>query len=152
MLTYDLPFAVTPGDVFLFDGLIFLDVIRFNNSADGGIVLATDGSPFTLVFYSDNVGGFDALADTRSPPFAFYANQVSLAEVGPEGNNGAFYTPQEGQPGYVELDGAAGIQGFTYHFISDSTIPEPSSTALLSLGLAVLVLAAGLRRRTGVNV
>src|SRR5437867_532860 len=65
VLTYDLPFAVTPGDVFLFDGLIFLDVIRFNNSADDGIVLATDGSPFTLVFYSDNVDGFDARSEER---------------------------------------------------------------------------------------
>ena len=157
VLTYDLllpPGAVlTPGDVFLFDpnepGSPVLDVIRFNSFfADN--VAAIDGSPFTLVFYSDNIDGFDALADTPSPPLAFYTNQVRIAEVGPEGNNGAFYTPQEGQPGYIQF-GATGVQGFTYHFISDGTIPEPSSTALLSLGLALLVIGAGQRRRTKVN-
>ena len=153
-LTYDLPFFVVPGDVFLFDtnepGSPVLDVIRFNNSFfDGGVdIAALDGSPFTLVFYSDNSDGFDALADTVSPPGLLYPNIFSIAEIGPEGNNGAFYTPLPGQPGYVEEDGVVGVAGVTYHFVSDGTIPEPSSTALLALGLAVLVLGVGQRRRT----
>ena len=150
VLTYDLPFATTQGDVLIFDeGGVVLDVIRFNcctDNIDG--VAAVDGSPFTLIFYSDNIAGFDALADTVGPPGILYTNQVRIPEIGPEGNNGAFYTPLPGQPGYVEEDGATGIQGFTYHFISDSTIPEPSSTALFSLGLLVLVLGVGQRRRT----
>jgi hypothetical protein len=150
VLTYDLPFAtipgavLIPGDVLLVDGGVVLDVIRFN-SVDFDGFAALDASPFTLVFYSDNIGGIDAPADTGLP--AFDPNGVRIDELGPEGNNGAFYTPTEGQPGYVEF-GPFGLQGFTYHFISDGTIPEPSSTALLSLGLAVLVLGAGQRRRT----
>ncbi len=148
-LTYDLPFFVVPGDVLLVEpGGGLSDVIRFNNSFfDSGVdIAALDGSPFTLVFYSDSFDGFDALADALTLP-ATLLNIV--AEVGPEGNNGAFYTPVEGQPGYVEEDGGlTGIVGVTYHFVSDGTIPEPSSTALLALGLAVLVLGVGQRRGT----
>ena len=65
-----------------------------------------------------------------------------------------FLAPDPGPGGLPSVltyeDGATGIQGFTYHFISDGTlaIPEPSSTALFSLGLLVLVLGVGQRRRT----
>jgi len=162
-LTYDLLFAappvddvfsiaafVTPGDVVLLEQGVVSDVIRFNSFFDGGIdILAFDGSPFTLVFYSDSLDGSDALADTGLPT-AFYTNVVRIEEIGPEGNNGVFYTPTEGQPGYIEfggIDGPAGVTGFTYHFVSDS-VPEPSSTALLLLGLAVLVVGMVRGRHT----
>ncbi len=148
VLTYDLPFFVVPGDVLLLDNGVPADVIRFNAVVGSIDIAAFDGSPFTLVFYSDNTAGFDAFADTASPPGAFYPNIFSIAEIGPEGNNGAFYTPLPGQPGYVEEDGVVGVAGVTYHFVSDGTIPEPSSTALLALGLAVLVLGVGQKRRT----
>ena len=139
VLTYSLPFAAVQGDIFLTDadtGGAILDVIRFNGNG-------------SLVFYSD-APPFDALGDTVSAPRGFYTNSRSIPEVGPEGNNGAFYTPLDGEPGYEEFD-TFGVQGFTYHFVSDSTIPEPSSMALFSLGLAVLVLWAGQRRRTRVR-
>ena len=132
VLTYNLPFAGIPGDVLLHDaneaGNPVFDVLRFNGNG-------------TLLFYSDNVDGADALADTPAPPSAFYPNQVNLQEIGPEGNNGAIYTPLPGQPGYDP--------GFlpTYNFVSDGVVPEPGTAMLLALGGPALVAAAQRRRR-----
>jgi hypothetical protein len=138
VLTYTLPagFTVVPGDVHLTDadfGGAFLDVIRFNQ------VVGELALPGTIVFYSDNVDGFDALADTIGPPTASYTNLVSIPEVGPEDNNGAFYTPTANQPGFVS--------GFlvTYHFISDGAVPEPATWSMMLLGFAGIGFA--LRRR-----
>ena len=117
------------GDVGLFDLDVFsfLDYIRFNG----------DG---TLIFYSDNVDGFDALADTPTPPNAFYPNIVGISEVGPEGANGAFYTPGPTDPGAV-LGTVV-----TYHFISD--VPEPSSLLLVLTVFGVLGLCHSIRKHS----
>ncbi|TMA35997.1 MAG: hypothetical protein E6J87_01930 [Deltaproteobacteria bacterium] len=87
VLTYFLPFAGAQGDVLLYDADFgtFLDVIRFNG----------DG---TLIFYSDNVDGFDAPADTPSPPSAFYPNVAQVDETGTEAFNDAYYTPTLASP------------------------------------------------------
>jgi hypothetical protein len=136
VLTYNLlgPPSLVAGDVLLQDGVngpIF-DVIRFNSAGTGNA-----NYPASVLFYSDNVDGVDALGDTPSPPGSLYTNVVTRLEVGPEGFNGAFnYTPTSSQPGFV--------QGFVvhYNFISDGNVPEPGTwaLALTGLGLAALKL------------
>jgi hypothetical protein len=129
VLIYQLPFAGVQGDVLMADAGAVLDVVRFNG----------DG---TLIFYSDNVDGFDSLADTFGPPGAFYPNRVLIDEVGPEGNNGAFYTPGPNDPGFD-------ASGPSYNLISDSplAVPEPASVSLLAFGIVGLVGYTWRRRK-----
>jgi hypothetical protein len=141
VLTYSLPFGFVPvvGDVFLQDllndQLVTLDVIRFNPLPD------VPEPHAGIAFYSDNVDGFDALADTSGPPSSFYTNTATLPEVGPEeGPNGAIYTPTANQPGF--------LPGFavTYVFISDGAVPEPATWAMMIVGFGAIGLAFRSRR------
>jgi len=133
VLTYSLPFAGVQGDIQMSSSSEGLnDVLRFNGNG-------------TVIFYSDNVPGADAIGDTPAPPASFYTNLAAVTEVGPEGNNFALYTPLAGQPGYDPQFNP------TYRFISDGTasaVPEPGSLLLLASGLAAAALARRTRSET----
>jgi hypothetical protein len=145
-LTYDLlnPPGLVAGDLVLLEpsgGGLISDVVRFNTTSPFG---AGAGS---LVFYSDNLDGVDALADTGFPG-ATYTNVFTTTEVGPEGNNGFVYTPTAGQPGFVA--GAAGP--VIYHITSDTPAATPEFGSVFSLGGLLAASGAGVwmkRRRRG---
>ena len=92
-----------------------------------------------MVFYSDIGDGPDALADTGFPS-VFNTNTKTILESGPEGSNGATYTPGANEPGF--------IPGFavTYTFISDASVPEPSAPTMM-VGLAIFGVAVWSQRR-----
>jgi len=132
VLTYNLPFTGVQGDIFVQEpgSGVVLDVIRFNGNG-------------TVIFYSDNVAGFDSIADTPSPPESNYSNTVTVNELGSEGNNGFVYTPTVGQPGYNSSNPST-----TYDIISDSpAVPDQGTTCvLLGIGIAGLFACGRLRR------
>jgi hypothetical protein len=137
-LFYRLPFAGTPGDVVLLEpGPIpqqTSDILRFDGQG-------------TLYFFSErettDVPPFDPADVAQLPSLNTASQPVFLQEVGPEGNNGAFYTPNPGDPGFVP-----GTTGLSYNFISD--VPEPSSGLLTMLG-GGLLLAFRSRRQNQRN-
>ena len=124
VMTYNLlnPPGLVAGDVLLTEIGSILDVVRFNPGENSG----------SLVFYSDNLDGFDSLADTGGPPRLLYNNFVLVPEVGTEANNGAIYTPLAGQPGFV----AGAAAPVTYNLISDGTGASPVPGLARSFSLA----------------
>jgi hypothetical protein len=88
---------------------------------------------------SSDVPPFEPADVAQLPPLIASFPTLFLQEVGPEGNNGAFYTPNPGDPGY---DPTVGL--LAYNFISD--VPEPATMALLGLGVPLV-----LRRRRAIR-
>src|SRR5262245_5717621 len=124
VLVYNLPFPGVAGDVLMHDFTLadpFFDVLRFDGQGH-------------VIFYSDNVDGYDAPADTPAPPSPLLANQPHILEQGPEGGfQFGTYTPNVNQPGW---DPSAP----QYMFISDYAVPEPESLALALCGFSALLL------------
>lgn len=130
VLTYTLPFTGVAGNV----ELLTPGVTPVVPEAE----LEFTGSS-SVIFYSA-AGGTD-LADRYSPPiFPFpVTNTVRLTQT----SSGLFvYTPASGQPGF---DASAP----TYDFVvgTPTTVPEPASEALFSLGGVALVLCSFVRKR-----
>ena len=124
-LYYVLPFApVVEGEIRVMEPLatspVISDVLRFVNVGEA--------APIGRVYvYSDlpEAGETPELADTGIPSLWSPYNEVT--EVGPEGSNGATWTPlYTGQPGY------SGTYSVSYNFTSD--VPEPATICLLGLG------------------
>jgi PEP-CTERM motif len=136
-LSYVLPFPVNPGDVLLIEPgpntNQVSDVLRFVNNR--------------LFFFSDASTNEPpepgVLADGPLPPPNAALPVIVFTETGPEpGVNGLFgYVPGPGGIG-----GSTAAPGVTYDFISDGQVPEPSSVAVLGLGLAALVCRRRWRR------
>lgn len=131
VLNYNLPLAGAQGDVGLLDaGITLVAIVRFNGNG-------------TLIFYSSNMDGFDALSDTSTPPAAFYSNFISLTKNA-SGRDGTLYTPIPGQPGYDP------IAQPTYDFITDGVVTianvdavgaaEPGTMALFAMALVFFAL------------
>ena len=115
-----------PGGVTVTDS----DVLRFFNL----------GLSSYVIFYSDNDDGVDSLADSGLPS-SLSTNLATVAEIGPEGLNGATYEPaSSSSPGGRDGD-------VEYLITSDSPIPEPSTLALIGTGLIAAVWLARRRRR-----
>ncbi len=144
VMVYNLAFPVVPGDVVLMEPGQpapgpYSDVVRFWDP--------TGGPQSQIIFYSDvsTTDPADAPADTGLPAQLLLTptSPVFINEIGPEGNNGAIYTPG-GLQGTIP-----GTVGLQYNIISD--IPEPGTMALISLGSGLLLFLLKRRSTAGTN-
>jgi hypothetical protein len=145
---YNLPQQVISGDVRILDpgpGISQLsDVLRFTTlSGDGKGVIngsITGAGRTVMIYYSDQTGAPDdnALADTGFPANLGTGLATSILEVGPEGNNGFDYLP----------GGVHYPANNEYIGISDSTVPEMSTWAMMIVGFLGLSFAGYRKAKT----
>jgi hypothetical protein len=124
----------TPGDLLLIEPLVgntntFSDLLRFDGN---GVFFFSELEPGEL-----NPDKAD-VPQIPNPVGAI----IVRSEIGPEGNNGALWTPAAGQPGF-DLSGS--LPGLSYNIISDM-VPEPNSVALFLASAGVLA-SRHLRRK-----
>ena len=133
----DGPPAMIAGDLLLYadPGLTILsDILRFNPQD------TAPGYPFSVVIYS--ALDTQALADTGFP-LGLYTNVVSMQEV----NNGVFYMPTDGQPGFVPGFSV----GYSFTGSADTlpdppAAPEPATVSLFLVAGGVLIAAGRARK------
>ncbi len=119
----------TPGD------LVLQEPPNTNSFSD---ILRFDGNG--VFFFSDAEAGETNLdkADVfQLPPLVTNPNYITIfrVETGVEGNNGFFWAPGPGQPGF---DASGQLPGLAYNIISDA-VPEPQAVVLLAAGLWLFV-------------
>lgn len=96
----------------------------------------------SLCVFSDLETGEPANPPDVGFPTIFQDNQVTVTEIGMEGGlNGVIYTALPNGPG------GGGNVGITYTFISDATLPEPSTIAMAAIGASLLGLRGLSRAR-----
>jgi hypothetical protein len=147
--TFTLPFPVVPGDVVLGENGAKPDLTTVNGNGRLAGANWSDLIDFApgpnntsiVTFYSDpDVPSFCATAfmlvstptypgsphstvsQVPCPGPVLSSNAQGIPEIGPEGNNGAIYSPDK---------------NITYTFVSD--VPEPAAWLLLSIGGAALI-------------
>jgi hypothetical protein len=113
-------------------------ICEFALGADGACAGPTGDDKSDVVIFKfnpdDNKLHIDYLSDNES--VFRWATDFNVLEVGPEGHNGAFYH---------SLGDTGGGEDIFYHFVSDGSIPEPGTWALMLLGFGGL--GAAFRRR-----
>jgi len=136
VLMYSLPFDVQPGLVGFTEpnspNAPLSDVIRFYENFPGG------RSSLLIVYSDQEAGEPNSLADVGIPPVPV---SVTIAETGPEGNNGGVYVaPFPGPGAGTPLLGGPVTGSASYDLISDGTLSVPEGGSALLLPAAAVVL------------